>query len=229
MRPPGRTRHSAGYPDESWQLSIQEKTLYTTLALVVLLALILSGIAPYDRATWLLEVAPVLIAAPLLIWSYRRFPLTQLLYWVIAVHSLILIMGGTYSYARVPAGFWVQDLFELSRNPYDKLGHFIQGVTPALLAREILLRLRYVAPDKMLGFLSLCVALAFSAFYELIEWWVALLAGQGADDFLGTQGDPWDTQSDMFMALLGALLSVSWLSRIQDRQIDPAVQTARAV
>lgn len=198
---------------------MQDKTLYASLAMLVLLALIWSGVAPYDRATWLLEVAPVLIAAPLLLWSYPRFPLTRLLYWVIAIHSLILILGGTYTYARVPAGFWVQDWFELSRNPYDKLGHFIQGVTPALLAREILLRLRIVAPGKMLGLLSLCVALAFSAFYELIEWWVALLAGQGAEDFLGTQGDPWDTQSDMFMALLGALISVSWLSRAQDRQI----------
>ncbi|MCQ4259262.1 DUF2238 domain-containing protein [Stutzerimonas stutzeri] len=198
---------------------MQDKTLYASLAMLVLLALIWSGVAPYDRATWLLEVAPVLIAAPLLLWSYPRFPLTRLLYWVIAIHSLILILGGTYTYARVPAGFWVQDWFELSRNPYDKLGHFIQGVTPSLLAREILLRLRIVAPGKMLGLLSLCVALAFSAFYELIEWWVALLAGQGAEDFLGTQGDPWDTQSDMFMALLGALISVSWLSRAQDRQI----------
>lgn len=198
---------------------MQDKTLYASLAMLVLLALIWSGVAPYDRATWLLEVAPVLIAGPLLLWSYPRFPLTRLLYWVIAIHSLILILGGTYTYARVPAGFWVQDWFELSRNPYDKLGHFIQGVTPALLAREILLRLRIVAPGKMLGLLSLCVALAFSAFYELIEWWVALLAGQGAEDFLGTQGDPWDTQSDMFMALLGALISVSWLSRAQDRQI----------
>lgn len=198
---------------------MQDKTLYASLAMLVLLALIWSGVAPYDRATWLLEVAPVLIAAPLLLWSYPRFPLTRLLYWVIAVHSLILILGGTYTYARVPAGFWVQDWFELSRNPYDKLGHFIQGVTPALLAREILLRLRIVAPGKMLGLLSLCVALAFSAFYELIEWWVALLAGQGAEDFLGTQGDPWDTQSDMFMALLGALISISWLSRVQDSQI----------
>ena len=198
---------------------MQDKTLYASLAMLVLLALIWSGVAPYDRATWLLEVAPVLIAAPLLLWSYPRFPLTRLLYWVIAIHSLILILGGTYTYARVPAGFWVQDWFELSRNPYDKLGHFIQGVTPALLAREILLRLRIVAPGKMLGLLSLCVALAFSAFYELIEWWVALLAGQGAEDFLGTQGDPWDTQSDMFMALLGALISISWLSRVQDSQI----------
>jgi len=199
--------------------TMRDRALYPTLGLIVLLALVGSGIAPYDRATWLLEVAPVLLAAPVLIWSYQRFPLTRLLYVVITVHALVLILGGAYTYARVPAGFWVQDWLELSRNPYDKFGHFIQGVTPALLAREILLRRRLVTAGKMLGFLALCVALAFSAFYELIEWWVALLAGEGAEDFLGTQGDPWDTQSDMFMALLGALLSVALLARPQDRQI----------
>lgn len=208
--------------------SMQDRTLYATLGLVVLLALVCSAIAPFDRATWLLEVAPVLIAAPLLLWSYQHLPLTRLLYVVIAIHALILILGGTYTYARVPAGFWVQEWFELSRNPYDKLGHFIQGVTPALLAREILLRLRIVTPGKMLGFLAVCVALAFSAFYELIEWWVALIAGQGAEDFLGTQGDPWDTQSDMFMALLGALLSVTLLARVQDRQIGHLSRTSTA-
>ena len=198
---------------------MQDKTLHCILALIVLLALALSGIAPYDRATWLLEVAPVLIAFPLLLWTYQRFALTRLLYVIIALHALVLILGGAYTYARVPPGFWVQDLFELSRNPYDKLGHFVQGVTPALLAREVLLRRGFVVPGKMLGFLAICVALAFSAFYELIEWWVALLAGQGAEDFLGTQGDPWDTQSDMLMALLGALLSVIALAGLQDRQI----------
>ena len=198
---------------------MQDKTLHCILALIVLLALALSGIAPYDRATWLLEVAPVLIAFPLLLWTYQRFALTRLLYVIIALHALVLILGGAYTYARVTPGFWVQDLFELSRNPYDKLGHFIQGVTPALLAREILSRRGFVVPGKMLGFLAICVALAFSAFYELIEWWVALLAGQGAEDFLGTQGDPWDTQSDMLMALLGALLSVIALAGLQDRQI----------
>ena len=198
---------------------MQDKTLHCILALIVLLALALSGIAPYDRATWLLEVAPVLIAFPLLLWTYQRFALTRLLYVIIALHALVLILGGAYTYARVPPGFWVQDLFELSRNPYDKLGHFIQGVTPALLAREILSRRGFVVPGKMLGFLAICVALAFSAFYELIEWWVALLAGQGAEDFLGTQGDPWDTQSDMLMALLGAPLSVIALAGLQDRQI----------
>jgi putative membrane protein len=208
--------------------SMQDRTLYATLGSVVLLALACSAIAPYDRPTWLLEVSPVLIAAPLLLWSHQRLPLTRLLYVVIAIHALILILGGTYTYARVPPGFWVQEWFDLSRNPYDKLGHFIQGITPALLAREILLRLRLVAPGKMLGFLALCVALAVSAFYELIEWWVALIAGQGAEDFLGTQGDPWDTQSDMFMALIGALLSLTLLAKAQDRQISQLSRTGAA-
>lgn len=207
---------------------MQDRMLYATLGSIVLLALLCSAIAPYDRATWLLEVAPVLIAAPLLLWSHPRLPLTRLLYVVIAMHSLILILGGTYTYARVPPGFWVQEWFELSRNPYDKLGHFIQGVTPALLARELLIRLRFITPGKMLAFLAVCVALAFSAFYELIEWWVAVIAGQGAEDFLGTQGDPWDTQSDMLMALLGALLSVSLLARMQDRQIEHLQRTGAA-
>lgn len=198
---------------------MQDNRIQLALGLIVLLALIASGIAPYDRGTWLLEVAPVLIAFPLLLWSQQRFALTRLLYVVIALHALVLILGGAYSYARVPPGCWVQEWFDLDRNPYDKLGHLIQGITPTLLTREILLRRRFIAAGTMLGFLSLCVALAFSAFYELIEWWVALAAGAGAEDFLGTQGDPWDTQSDMFMALLGALLSVTWLARVQDWQL----------
>ncbi|EXF44139.1 membrane protein [Pseudomonas sp. BAY1663] len=196
-----------------------QTTFYATLGLAVLLALIVSGIAPYDRATWLLEVAPVLIAAPVLLLTYRRFPLTRLLYVLITVHALVLILGGAYTYARVPLGFWVQELFDLQRNPYDKLGHFMQGLVPMLVAREILLRRRYLARGAMLNFLAICVALAFSAFYELIEWWVALIAGGGAIDFLGTQGDPWDTQSDMLLALLGASLVLLGLDRLQDRQI----------
>ncbi|MNZ57677.1 Inner membrane protein YjdF [compost metagenome] len=161
----------------------------------------------------------MLIAAPLLLATARRFPLTTLLYVLITLHCLVLILGGAYTYARVPAGFWVQELFELGRNPYDKLGHFMQGLVPALIAREILLRGRFVTPGKMLAFLALCVAMAISAVYELIEWWVALLAGGGAIEFLGTQGDPWDTQADMFWALLGASLGLLGLSRLQDRQI----------
>lgn len=198
---------------------MQQRTLLATLALAVLLALVASGIAPYDRATWLLEVAPVLLAAPILAFTYTRFPLTRLLYVLIAIHALILILGGAYTYARVPAGFWVQEWFDLSRNPYDKLGHFAQGLVPALIAREILLRGRYVLQRRMLAFLAICVAMAISAVYELIEWWVALLAGEGAVEFLGTQGDPWDTQSDMFLALLGASFGLLAFTRLQDRQI----------
>lgn len=193
--------------------------LLAVLGLIVASALGLSAIAPYDRATWLLEVAPVLIAAPVLALSYRRFPLTRLLYLLIAFHALVLILGGAYTYARVPLGFWVQDALQLARNPYDKLGHFMQGLVPMLVAREILLRNGYLRPGPMLGFLAICVALAISAFYELIEWWVALLAGGGAVDFLGTQGDPWDTQSDMFLALIGACFGLLALAGLQDRQI----------
>lgn len=184
---------------------------------LVLLALLASAIAPYDRLTWLLEVAPVLIAAPILLLSYRRFPLSSLLYGLICLHALVLILGGAYTYARVPLGFWVQDWLDLSRNPYDKLGHFMQGLVPALLAREILLRRGYLSSRAMTGFLAVCVALAISAVYELIEWWSALALGQGAEEFLGTQGDPWDTQSDIFLALLGALCSTLLLSSWHDR------------
>lgn len=193
--------------------------LLAVLGLIVASALGLSAIEPYDRATWLLEVAPVLIAAPVLALSYRRFPLTRLLYLLIAFHALVLILGGAYTYARVPLGFWVQDALQLTRNPYDKLGHFMQGLVPMLVAREILLRNGYLRPGPMLGFLAICVALAISAFYELIEWWVALLAGGGAVDFLGTQGDPWDTQSDMLLALIGACFGLLALAGLQDRQI----------
>jgi putative membrane protein len=186
---------------------------------LALLALVASGVHPYDRGTWLLEVAPLMIAAPVLIATYRRFPLTELLYIVIAVHALVLILGGAYTYARVPLGFWLQDWLGLARNPYDRIGHFMQGVTPALVAREIFLRARYVAGRRMLPFLCVCVALAVSAFYELIEWAAALALGQGAEAFLGTQGDPWDTQADMFCALIGAVVALAVLSRLQDAQI----------
>lgn len=189
------------------------------LLVTVLSALVLSGIDPYDRLTWLLEVLPVMLAAPILWLTYRRFPLTMLLYVLIALHALVLIGGGAYTYARVPIGFWVQDWLELARNPYDKLGHFMQGLVPALVAREILLRGAYVTNRRMAGFLALCVAMTVSAVYELIEWWAALAMGQGAQEFLGTQGDEWDTQSDMFLALLGASSGWLLLARWQDRMI----------
>ena len=190
---------------------------------LVLAALVASGIAPHDRATWLLEVAPVLIALPVLAATWRRFPLTPLLYGLIAAQALVLILGGTYTYARVPLGFWLQDLLHLGRNPYDKIGHFMQGLVPALVAREILLRGGYMQRThaRMAGFLGVCVAMAVSAVYELIEWWVALALGMGAQDFLGTQGDPWDTQSDMFFALIGATVAMLLFARWQDRQMRP--------
>ncbi|BEM60668.1 membrane protein [Serratia marcescens] len=194
--------------------------LLSVITLLLLAALIHSGISPYDRTTWLMEVAPVLIVLPLLWLTYRRYPLTPLLYTLIFFHALILIFGGMYSYARVPLGFEVQQWLGLDRNPYDKLGHFFQGLVPALAAREILLRGSYVQGRKMLGFVVCCIAFAISALYELIEWWAALALGQGADEFLGTQGDPWDTQSDMFCALLGALSGLLLFSGWQDRQID---------
>lgn len=192
---------------------------HLALAASVLFALLISGLAPYDRLTWWMEVAPVLIALPLLAATHRRFPLTDLLAILIAVHCLVLILGGAYSYARVPLGFWLQDWLALGRNPYDKIGHFMQGFVPALAAREILLRGNRVNGRRMTAFICICIALAISACYELIEWAAAISLGQGADEFLGTQGDPWDTQSDMAMALLGASCSMFLLTHWHDRQI----------
>lgn len=193
--------------------------MLAALGLIVVAALVWSGIAPYERGTWVLEVLPAAIALPLLFFTRERFPLTTLLYVLIAVHALVLIFGGAWTYARVPFGFWLQDLMHLSRNPYDKIGHFMQGLVPAMLAREILLRRAYLTSKPMAAFLSACVAMAISAVYELIEWWTALAAGGGAVEFLGTQGDPWDTQSDMFFALTGAVVGVVLLARWHDRQM----------
>jgi putative membrane protein len=196
----------------------REKPLIVLTSLLAAIMLV-SALHPFDRSTWLMEVAPIFIAVPILAFTYRRFPLSSLLYGLIFVHAVILIVGGMYSYARVPFGFWLQDLFALSRNPYDKIGHFAQGFVPALVAREILLRNGFVIGKKIAGFLSLCVAMAISAWYELIEWAAALALGQGADEFLGTQGDPWDTQSDMFFALIGATVAIVLFAAIQDRFI----------
>nr|WP_206202754.1 DUF2238 domain-containing protein [Thioalkalivibrio sp. XN279] len=193
--------------------------LVLALAFIVAVALVASGIAPRDRVTWWMEVAPVLIAAPILVATYRRYPLTHLLYILIALHALVLIYGGAYTYAHVPLGFWLQDVLGTVRNPYDKIGHFMQGFVPVLIAREILLRGAYVNGRAMLHFLCVCIALAVSAFYELIEWWAGLAMGQGAHEFLGTQGDSWDTQSDMFFALIGAVVALVLLARLHDRQL----------
>lgn len=189
----------------------------TSLCIVALL--VLSGVRPYDRTTWVLEVFPVFIVLPVLWATYRRFPLTTLLYVCISVHAIVLMVGGAYSYARVPLGFYLADLLGLDRNPYDKIGHFFQGFVPALAAREILIRGRTVQGRSMLAFIVLCIVLAISASYELIEWASALVLGQGAEEFLGTQGDPWDTQSDMLFALIGGAASLLLLSRLHDRQL----------
>ena len=193
--------------------------LLAALGLLVLAALLASSVAPYDRATWLMEVAPVLIVAPVLLATWRRYALCRLLYVLIALHALVLILGGAYTYARVPLGFWLQDIFHLGRNPYDKIGHFMQGLVPAMAAREVLLARGYLSSRGMAAFLSVCVVMAISAVYELIEWGVALALGQGADEFLGTQGDPWDTQSDMFFALIGAVVAVTVLRGWHDKKL----------
>lgn len=192
--------------------------MLVSVALIVLLAI--SGIRPYDRATWVLEVFPIFVALPVMAATYRRFPLTTLLYVLIFLHAVVLMVGGAYTYARVPFGFLLADLLDLTRNPYDKIGHFMQGFVPAMAAREILIRGQFVQGRRMLAFLVICVVLAISATYELIEWAAALILGQGAEEFLGTQGDPWDTQSDMFFALLGGSTALITLSRIHDRQVQ---------
>jgi putative membrane protein len=192
------------------------------LLLAALVLLVWSGIAPHDRFTWLLEVAPVLIGAPILVATYRRFPLTPLTYRLLFLHALILMLGGHYTYARVPLGFLMQEMFGFARNHYDRIGHFAQGFIPAMLAREVLLRKTALRPGGWLFFLTTCVCLALSASYEFIEWWTALASGTAATDFLGTQGDPWDTQWDMFLAFIGAMSAQLLLSRMQDRQLAPS-------
>lgn len=189
------------------------------LTVLWLAGLLLSGWSPHDRPTWLMEVFPAIAALGAMWATWKKLELTPLLYALIAVHGLILMLGGAYTYARVPLGFWMQDWFGFARNNYDKIGHFAQGFVPALVARELLIRVFNVPSKKLVAFLCVCICLAISAAYELIEWWSALLLGQGANDFLGTQGDIWDTQSDMFFALIGAVVALAVLSRWHDRQM----------
>lgn len=185
----------------------------------VLAVLLWSGIAPTDRLTWFMEIAWVLAGIPLLIATDRRFPLTRLLLWLIAVHMVILIYGGKYTYAQTPLGDWFREAFHLLRNNYDRLGHFAQGFIPAILARELLLRLTPLRPGGWLFYLVCAAALSFSAFFEFIEWWAALIMGGEADAYLATQGDIWDTQWDMFMALCGSIVAQLLLSRLHNRQL----------
>ena len=200
-------------------MHIQRSTVLIATNIALLLLLAYSGWHPYGRITWIMEVLPILIAMPIMWVSYRKIPLTDLLYVCIFLHAVVLIAGGAYSYARVPLGFQIADLFHLTRNPYDKIGHLFQGFVPALVAREIFIRREFVRGKKMIAFLAICVVMMISASYELIEWGAAVALGQGADEFLGTQGDPWDTQSDMLFALIGAVLALLFFSRFHDRQI----------
>jgi len=196
-------------------MNILQVAWITTFVVV----LVWSGIGPHDYPTWWLEVAPALVAAAVL-WSTReRFPLTRLTYILILLHCVILMVGGHYTYAEVPLGEWLREAFDQSRNNYDKLGHLAQGFIPAVVAREILIRLNVVKFASWRNFLIVCLCLAISAFYELIEWWVALLSAEAADSFLGTQGYSWDTQSDMAWALFGAILALVLLGGWHDRQL----------
>ena len=192
-----------------------------TLWLFVFFAVLLwSGINPKDQFTWFLEVVPALIGFAIIILSYKKFPLTPLLYSLILIHMIILMVGGHYTYAEVPLFDTIKELLGQSRNNFDKVGHFMQGFEPAILAREILLRKKIVHGAKVwLNYIVLSIILAFSAFYELIEWWVALATGENAEAFLGTQGYVWDTQSDMMYALIGGIAALLFLSRLHDRQL----------
>jgi putative membrane protein len=192
------------------------------VALLISLASVLvwSGIAPHDRFTWFLEVAPVLIGVPILIYVWPTFRLTRLVYSLLWIHAIILMVGGKYTYAEVPLGFWLQDAFGFARNHYDRIGHFAQGFIPAVLAREILIRRSPLRASRWLPFVVVCFCLAFSALYELIEFWTALSTGEAAEAFLGTQGDVWDTQWDMQMALLGAVVALAILSGVHDRELS---------
>ncbi len=194
------------------------------LLAIVVVALVVSGIAPKDRLTWLLEVIWVIVAIPLIAWKWRAFPLTRLLCWLLVAHALVLIHGGAYTYAETPIGFWMRDTtiamgLEVTRNPWDRIGHLMQGFVPAILARELFLRCTPLRRGGWLFYLVLAACLSFSAFFELIEWWSALIYGADADAFLATQGDQWDTQWDMFLCLVGATLSLLLWPRLHDRQL----------
>lgn len=202
-----------------------KKTELAVLLAIGSAALVVSGLNPYDRATWLMEVFPILVGIPVLVVIHPRFRFTPLACRLIFIHCLILMIGGHYTYARVPIGFWVQDLLDLGRNHYDRLGHLAQGFIPAILVREVLLRRSPLVPGRWLFFLVSSVCLAISACYEFIEWWAAVLGGEGATEFLGTQGDVWDTQWDMFLALIGSILAQLTLARMHDRELERTVNT----
>jgi len=195
------------------------------LWLVIFFAtLVWSGIEPKDYLTWVLEVLPAVVGFAVLVATRRRFPLTSLAYVLILAHCIVLMVGGHYTYAEVPLFDWVRDWLDLERNNYDKLGHFMQGFVPAIVAREILVRNAIIAGKGWMFFLVVCICLAISAFYELIEWWVAILSDEAAEAFLGTQGYVWDTQSDMMYALVGAIAALVLLSKLHDKQLSQYVE-----
>jgi putative membrane protein len=192
---------------------------HLVLLIIVLAVFVWSGWHPHDRLTWWLEILPGLVGLIILAASYQRFRFTTLCYTLIALHICLLCVGGHYTYARVPLFDWLREIFHWHRNHYDRLGHFAQGLVPAMIAREIFVRLKILHRSRWMPFLVICVALAISAFYELIEWWTALLSGDATVSFLATQGDPWDTQEDMFLALLGAICALVFLRPWQNRQL----------
>jgi putative membrane protein len=198
---------------------MSRQKIHLVLLLIFLAVLIWSAIHPHDYFTWMLEVTPAVLGVILCLITYKRFELSMLLYVLILIHAIILMVGGKYTYAEVPLFNWLQAKLGTARNSYDGVGHFAQGFIPAILAREILIRTSPIKSGKWLFFLSICVPLAFSAFYEFIEWWVALGTGEAADAFLGAQGDPWDTQKDMCLCLIGSILSLVLLSAAHDRSL----------
>ncbi|MFE1440264.1 DUF2238 domain-containing protein [Streptomyces sp. NPDC058739] len=192
-------------------------------AAVALAGLAVSAWAPHDRTTWFLETVWVLVGLPLIALTWRRFPLTGLLCGLLAAHALVLSLGGHYTYAEVPVGDWARDTFGLERNPYDRFGHLVQGFVPAILVRELLSRTSPLRGSRWLAPLTVCACLAFSAVFEMFEWAAAVIGGHSADAFLATQGDVWDTQWDMFCALVGATVSLLLLSRVHDRHLARTV------
>jgi putative membrane protein len=195
---------------------------YPLVLLIIVLAFwVWSGIAPHDtRLTWVLETFPFMIALPVMLLTYRKFPLTSLTYTLIAIHAMILMLGGHYSYAKVPLGFWMEDWFGWTRNNYDKIGHFMQGFAPAICVREIIVRTSPLKPGKWLGFISITVPLAFSALYEIIEWLASLSNPTDTEAFLGTQGYIWDTQTDMFWCLIGSVVAIILLTRLHNKYLS---------
>ena len=199
--------------------SVPRRRLPAAMVALVIVGMALSAWHPHDRTTWFLETVWVFVGLPVIVLTWRRFPLTGLLCCLLGAHALVLAVGGHYTYAEVPAGDWVRDTFGLSRNPYDRFGHLMQGFVPAVLVRELLTRTSPLRGSRWLAPLTVCACLAFSALFELFEWAAAVIGGHGADAFLATQGDVWDTQWDMFCALIGATVSVLVLSRVHDRQM----------